>query len=284
LLLKEWGVPDVDPPRITRRRVLGAGLGLAGIAATGGVGYAVAPQHLKARLGLGADPFIPAAPEGQIRLETLHSKARGRDVGFFTAVPAGLGDGAGLPVVVILHGASATAARFRGFGFGRFLTQAVRNGATPFVLAGADGGVLRWEKDPSSEDDPQTMVHEEIPQWLASRGFDADRRALWGWSIGGYGSLRFAERYPGWARSVAVFSPAVANGDAVFADEARLAGVPLAVWCGRQDGLYPAVRDLVTALPSVPEIASFTAGAHTRFYWNDQTLAAFSFLGRHLSR
>lgn len=277
-------MPDAGPQRITRRRLLGAGLGLAGVAATGGVGYALAPQRLKARVGLGADPFIPSAPEGQVRLETIHSKARGRDVGFFTAVPAGFGDGAGLPVVVILHGASASAARFQGFGFGRFLTQAVRDGAAPFVLAGADGGLLGWEKDPKSDDDPQAMVHDEIPRWLASRGFDADRRALWGWSLGGYGSLRFAERYPTWARSVAVFSPAITDGDAVFADAARLAEVPLAVWCGRQDGFYPAVRKLVTVLPRAPEIASFTTGAHTRFYWNDQTLAAFRFLARHLSQ
>ena len=261
--------------------MLGAGLGLAGIAATGGAAYALAPQHLKARVGLGADPFIPAAPEGQVHLETIFSKARGRDVGFFTAVPAGFGDGGGLPVVVILHGASATAAQFQGFGFGRFLTQAVRDGATPFVLAGADDGVLGWEKDPNSDDDPQTMVREEIPQWLAHRGFDAGRRALWGWSLGGYGSLRFAERYPTWARSVAVFSPAIHDGDAVFTAAARLANVPLAVWCGRQDGFYPAVRSLASALPSAPEIASFTAGAHNRLYWNDHTLAAFSFLARH---
>ena len=66
--------------------------------------------------------------------------ARGQTVDLFTAVPAGYGDGAGLPVVVILHGASATAKDFQPFGLARFLTQAVRDGAEPFVLAGADGG------------------------------------------------------------------------------------------------------------------------------------------------
>lgn len=58
--------------------MLGAGLGMAGIAATGGAGYALAPQHLKARVGIGADPFIPAAPQGRVLVETVFSRARSR--------------------------------------------------------------------------------------------------------------------------------------------------------------------------------------------------------------
>ena len=50
------------------------------------------------------------------------------DLDLFTAVPAGHGEGAGLPVVVVLHGSSASAAQLRGFGLGRFVTAAVEAG------------------------------------------------------------------------------------------------------------------------------------------------------------
>src|SRR5207245_2671905 len=99
---------------------------------------------------------IPDVPLGQERLVQVASKARGRSVGFWTAVPAGLGDGHGLPVCLVLHGASATTADFSRFGLGRFLTDAVRSGVPPFVLAGADGGSTGWE--PTSGDDPQRML------------------------------------------------------------------------------------------------------------------------------
>ncbi len=270
---------------VTRRGLLLGGVGLGAAAVAGSVGWTSLPQRYKVRLGVdsGQDAYIPAAAEGQIRLETVRSAARsGKDVQLFTAVPAGHGDGAGLPVVVVLHGASATAADFQDFGLGRFLTAAVEGGAPPFVLAGADGGVLRWEPDPNSDDDPQAMVVDEVPDWLSERGFDASRRALWGWSMGGYGALRVAELYPAWCSAVAVFSPAIGADDSVFTEKERLRGLPLGIWCGTEDGFYPAVSDFVEALPTPPQVANFSAGKHTRTFWNDHTLEAFGYLAAHL--
>ncbi|WP_308167272.1 alpha/beta hydrolase-fold protein [Catellatospora tritici] len=223
--------------------------------------------------------LIPDVPLGDERLEQRDSAARGRQVDFYTAVPEGHGDGRGLPVVLVLHGASATAADFPRFGFGRFLTDAVRRGIPPFVLAGATGGRLRWE--PSGADDPRRMVAEELPAWCDQRGFDVSRIALWGWSMGGYGVLRTAEVSPTAYRAVAAFSPAVARGDSVFADAAKLAGLPVSLWCGRQDGFCPAVRELAGRIPGAK--AAYAEGAHTRRYWNTVTPAAFDFLGHTLS-
>jgi S-formylglutathione hydrolase FrmB len=126
------------------------------------------------------------------------------------------------------------------------------------------------------------MVLEEIPQWLDDRGYDADRRALWGWSMGGYGVLRMSEIDPHWARAVAAFSPAVGEGDAVFQDIDALDPTPLGIWCGTDDALFPSVQALVEALPHEPEIWSYGPGGHTRIYWNDQTLQAFEFLASYL--
>ena len=267
---------------LTRRQLLVGAATVGGVALLGAAGVAAMPGSLKNKLGLGPEAFVPDAPEGQVRLETVFSEARGQDVHLFTAVPHGFGDGAGLPVVVVLHGASTTASDFQELGLGRFLTAAVSAGTPPFVLAGADGGLSRWE--PTGDDDPQAMVVVELPEWLSERGFDAETRALWGWSMGGYGALRVAELNPGWARALALFSPAVSTGDAALSDLDELAGLPTAVWCGEQDPLYDDVRSLVADLPEQPVSVTYGPGGHSKVYWNDHTLEAFSFLGEELAR
>jgi poly(3-hydroxybutyrate) depolymerase len=266
---------------LSRRQLLTGGAGVLGVGAVGVTGWGLTPERYKTRLGLTPEAYIPDAREGRVRLERVRSRAMGRTMDLFTAVPAGHGDGAGLPVVVILHGSSASAAGFRDFGFGRFLTRAVERGAAPFVLAGTDDGPSGWLPDGSGAD-PQRMVTQELPRWLAARGFDADRRALWGWSRGGYGVLRLAEAQPSWASAAALFSPAVQLGDEVFDHLGALADLPLGVWCGRDDPFYDAVRVLVTDLPKAPDVVTYAAGAHTRRFWNDHTLAAFDWLARRL--
>lgn len=224
---------------------------------------------------------VPEAPVGDERVERRRSTARGRAVDFYTAVPAGHGDGHGLPVCVILHGASATAADYPEFGFGRFLTDAVVRGAAPFVLAGADGGPLGWE--PSGADDPARMVHDELPRWCAERGFDTQRVVAWGWSAGGYGVLRLGETYPGFGRAIAAFSPAVSPGDRVFAATDALRGTRIGSWCGLQDPLYDNVVRLSEALPEPQQAGGYADGRHTRRYWNRVTPAAFDFLAAALN-
>jgi S-formylglutathione hydrolase FrmB len=257
---------------LSRRALLGmAGLGAAGLGGAGLVGL---------RGGGGADRgpdgVIPTDPPGDERVETRRSAARDRDVSFYTAAPAGHGDGRGLPVCLVLHGASATADDFPRFGLGRFLSAAVAGGAPPFVLAGATGDRLRWR--PSGGDDPRRMVREEIPGWCAERGFDVERIAAWGWSMGGYGVLGLAEAHPGWLRAVAAFSPAVRAGDDVLSGADRLRGTPVGLWCGRSDNFYDNVRALEDALPEPPAAGGYELGGHTRGYWNRITPAAFAFL------
>jgi pimeloyl-ACP methyl ester carboxylesterase len=252
-----------------RRRVLLAG-GLAGLA-TGAGAY---------RWRADPDPVLPSAPPGDERLVRRDSVARGRPVDFWTAVPHGHGDGRGLPVCLVLHGGSKTPADFPALGLSRFLTDAVRRGAAPFVLAGATGDRLAWR--PSGADDPQRMVHEEIPAWCAERGFDARRLAAWGWSMGGYGSLLLAETFPGFVRAVAAFSPAVRAGDSVFTHAGQLHGTPVGLWCGTRDGLLDDVRELARVLPTPPAAGGWTTGRHNFSYWSTVIPAAFDFVAAHL--
>lgn len=264
----------------TRRRLLLGGGAVVAAGAAGALGWQLAPQSVKARLGLTPDPYVPDAAEGQLLLESVPSTAMGTEVELFTAVPAGYGAGGGLPVVVVMHGASASAAALRGYGLGRFVTAAVEAGAAPFVLAGTDDGPAGWVAGDGA--DPQAMVLDELPGWLAERGFQADRRVLWGWSRGGYGALALAETDPGWARAVAAFSPAVAAGDPVLDGADALADVPVGLWCGDDDPFTDAVRELADLLPTEPEVLTFADGGHTRVFWNDHTLDAFGWLASHL--
>ncbi|MGW4153539.1 hypothetical protein ACWEDF_10345 [Micromonospora chersina] len=151
---------------LTRRTLLGAAAGVAGAAVVGGL---AARQLAEPRPG--PAPAVPDAPAGDERLIRIRSGARDREVDFWTAVPEGYGDGRGLPVCLVLHGASATPRDYGRFGLARFLTDAVRRGAPPFALAGATGGRLSWRR--SGDDDPQRMVREELPTWCARRGFAA---------------------------------------------------------------------------------------------------------------
>ncbi len=224
--------------------------------------------------------MLPDDPPGDERLESRRSAARGRAVDFYTAVPAGHGHGRGLPVCLVLHGGSTTAADFPRLGLGRFLTQAVRAGAPPFVLAGATGDRLSW-RPAAGGDDPQRMVHEEIPAWCAARGFDTGRIAACGWSMGGYGSLLLAVTFPGFVRAVAAFSPAVTPGDDVFGGVAALRRTPVGLWCGRQDGYEDDVRALARELR--PAAGSFEDGRHNFAYWSTCLPAAFAFVGSALT-
>ncbi len=263
---------------------MAGGVGIAGAGVMAGV--IPGPGRVRSLLGGGLDPTvgIPAAAEGEVRLERRDSHARGRRVGFFTAVPAGSRSGAGLPVCLVLHGASATTADFRRFGLARFLTAAVQAGVPPFVLAGADGGRTFWGGD-GAGDDPQRMLREEIPAWCSERGFDVSRIGAYGWSMGGHGTLALGQSkavFPA-IRAVAALSPAISTGDDVFSNVAQLANVAVGLWCGLSDPLLPAVQQLAMAMKPGPRVASWSSGAHTRVFWNHVTPAAFTLIGQSLA-
>jgi hypothetical protein len=255
-----------------RRRTLfnAAIVGVAGlgVAAVGGLSSAQTTE--------------PEAVAGDERLERKESVTRGRAVDFYTAVPAGHGDGKGLPVCLVMHGAGSRPKDFRRLGFGRALTRAVEKGSPPFVLAGADGGRRGWR--PHDGDDPQRMVYEEIPNWCAERGFDIGRLAVWGWSMGGAGGLRLAETFRGFAKAVAAFSPAVERGDDVFNGIDRLRTQPVGLWCGLDDRLLKNVQALQLALPLPPIAGGYAEGGHDMDYWKSVVPQAFQFVGGMLTR
>ena len=283
-------VDDEEPQGrrlITRRRLLVAG-GVMGVGAVGAAVVVKRSQRIEIpgrirRLWEGDGPTanIPDAGAGEVSYEVRASEARGRDVGFFTAVPDGYGDGDGLPVCLVLHGASARADDFEGFGLPNFLTAVVDAGAPPFVLVGADGGPNRWQA--VGDDDPQRMLREEVPAWCEERGWDTSRMAAHGWSMGGYGALLAAALEPDWLRSVAVLSPALGGGQ-LAPLVGDLDGDRLALWCGTSDSAYDGAAAFADAVPGGPAFVEFTPeGRHTREYWNSVTEPALAFVAESLA-
>jgi enterochelin esterase-like enzyme len=170
-----------------------------------------------------------------------------------------------------------------------FVARAVRKGdVPPFALASVDGGESYWHPRASGEDRMSMLMHEFVPM-CADRwqlGETRARRAIMGWSMGGYGAIVMAERYPEDFCAVAAASPAIwtsytamlrGPGDAfdsaaqfatydVIAHASVLAQTPVRVDCGLQDGFYPYVQAFVGALPSRPA-GEFIDGRHDGAFW-----------------
>jgi pimeloyl-ACP methyl ester carboxylesterase len=122
-----------------------------------------------------------------------------------------------------------------------------------------------------------------------------------GISMGGYGALLLAEKYPDLFRAVAAISPAVwttyaqarsANGgayasatdfatDDVVTHASSLAGTPVRVASGLDDPFHPGVVALARALPN-SAVVELSQGCHTGSFFTAQEPPSLAFLGAHL--
>jgi pimeloyl-ACP methyl ester carboxylesterase len=144
-------------------------------------------------------------------------------------------------------------------------------------------------------------VTEEFIPLLATRGLETARVALLGWSMGGYGALYLAGRL-GRDRTAAAIaeSPAIWHSSgqsavgafddaadftrhAIFARLGGLAGVPLRIDCGADDGFAPITRELRAALSPTPA-GGIEPGGHDDTYWRNQAPAQLRFAGSCLAR
>lgn len=222
-------------------------------------------------------------------IQRMRSAARGKDVDLVLVTPEGVA-AAGLPVVLALHGRGANARTFLDLGLPAVLTEAVRSGVPPFAVAAVDGDHYWVATDPA--DDPQKMLTDELPGWLAQVDLKPPSAAF-GISMGGFGALRYA-RDRG-LKAVATASAAlfVSWGDAkarkVFRDEtqwrdhepllhtAALRATPTGIWCGTSDPFITAARKYRQA--ATPEVVELSAGAHTEKYWTRVLPEILTFTG-----
>jgi pimeloyl-ACP methyl ester carboxylesterase len=168
------------------------------------------------------------------------------------------------------------------------------------AMAAADGGPGYWNPHPG--DDPMAMVIDELIPLCQRRGLGRGAIGTVGISMGGYGALLLAEKYPGLIRAVAAIGPAIwtsyrqarAVNPGAYASAAAFAGadavtharalatVAVRVACGASDPFYPGVRALARALPP-GAVIELSPGCHSSPFFTAQEPPSLAFLGRHLT-
>jgi len=311
--------PNGPGSRWSRRRVLTLGLAPVAVLAGAGAGGAelvsrgVLPgrsllEELDGTCSVPAPP-LDFAPPGLSADGTFYSAARRRTVGYTIAYPPGHRRGDELPLVVVLHGYGGNHANALA-GMSPAQAVALKSGGrpgsamarSPMALVTVDGGGGYWNPHPG--DDPMAMVvHELIPRCQRlGLGRPPRHVAVMGISMGGYGALLLAERYPAVFAAVAAVSPAVwtsypqarrANpgafasaaafaADDVIAHAAALGRRPVRIASAYGDPFYPGVRTLARALPA-GAVAVFGPGSHDGSFFAAQEPPSLAFLASHLA-
>jgi S-formylglutathione hydrolase FrmB len=302
---------------LSRREVLGAGIGLAAAAASGYglVEAGLLPGRYRLAEALGQCGAMPPPPTGPLPVRedvTFQSAYRGRAVRMVTLIPASAssaataGERPALGVVVALHGLGGDALAAADL-YGPAMARA---GITRFAVVAADGGDTYWHKRADGDDPLGMIVHEVLPR-AAARGLATGRIGIAGYSMGGYGALLLAERLgarpaagPA-ATAVAAASPAIfaSYHDATAADPgafaspaefaandvltrlAALRGVPAWVACGSTDP-FEAVTQVLRArlrrLTGRPVAGGIESGCHDDAFWARSAPSGLDFLGSYL--
>ncbi len=298
--------------RVSRRRLLGWGAGVIAVAGAAAVGielvdHGVLPgktelDHLDGACSV-ANGRLVFSTLGPSTSGTFLSRARGRNVGYTLAYPPGHGPGSQLPLVVVLHGYGADHTNpLASMTLVQACALQMDGGPLPpMALISVDGGGGYWNPHPG--DDPMAMVFDEVIPMCQERGLGHGPHSIgtMGISMGGYGALLFAEKYPQTISAVAAISPAVwtsygqaraANAgayasaedfaaDDVVTHAAHLEGVAVRVAAGSSDPFRPGVDALVEKLPP-GAVVEISRGCHTGPFFSSQEGPSLMFLGNHL--
>lgn len=225
-------------------------------------------------------------------------------MGYTIAWPPGHPVGAALPLVVMLHGEGGNHSNaLTGLRPSEAVAIEVDGQPIPPVaLATVDGGSGYWNPHPG--DNPMGMVMDElIPMCQQLRlGLGHRKVGTMGISMGGYGALLFAEKYPQAIGAVAAISPAIwtsyaeaesVNGGAYSsaaafaADDAvthagKLADTPVRIASGFDDPFHPGVVALADRIPQ-SAVVEFSKGCHTGGFFEAQEPPSLKFLAHHLT-
>ncbi len=300
--------------RWSRRRILAWGVGsaaaLVGAGALGVelVSHGVLPgqqalDRIEGKCSVGS-PRLRFSGPGTSRSGSFYSTARRRSVGYTIAWPPGYGPGSTIPLVVVLHGEGANHADALS---GMTLTQAVSlevdgKPLEPMAMVTVDGGTGYW--NPHPRDDPMAMVIDELIPMCQHIGPGRQGRSsigTMGISMGGYGALLLAEKFPSLIGAVAAISPAIwtsydqasAVNDAAYASAATFAAndailhagalskTSVRIASGVDDPFHPGIVSLARVLPPSATVV-LSQGCHTGEFFTAQEPLALQFLGHHL--
>ena len=251
-------------------------------------------------------PALAYSPLGPSFSGTFYSAARRRTVGYTIAYPPRHHPGDELPLVVMLHGYGGSHADALA-GMSPAQGLALKAGGrplAPMAMVTVDGGDGYWNPHPG--DNPMAMVIDELIPRCQRLGLGRPPRriAALGISMGGYGALLFAEKYPHLIAAVAAISPAIwtsyaqarqanpaayASAAAFAANDAvthaaALGRRPVRIASGYGDPFYPG-RPGARARPSAPGLAvvDFGPGCHDGSFFAAQEPPSLAFLASHLA-
>jgi enterochelin esterase-like enzyme len=302
---------DPDQKKWSRRRLVALGLGgvvIAGVSGIELVAHQVLPgkgylDQLDGACSVSSPPLTFAAL-GRSISGTFYSHARNRRVGYTIAYPPNHPAGSPLPLIVMLHGFGANhATALSKMSPAQAMALHVNGELLPsMAMVTVDGGGGYWNPHPG--DNPMAMVISEVIPMCQRLGLGSPphRIGTMGVSMGGYGALLLAEKYPHLISAVAAISPAIwtsygqaqnANPGAYasekdFADDdavthaSALVGVPVRVASGESDPFHPGVVALAEALPK-GAVVEFSKGCHTGAFFTEQEPPSLAFLSQHLS-
>lgn len=289
--------------KVTRRVFLTAGvsvLAVGGLAEAVNAGLLPGRNTMYSALGLDGPPTTVPKVAGVpvVSGSFVSAKRKGIKTGWSVAAPAGERD---LPLVVALHGYHGNHRSLFGaeVGLDRFLAEHIAKGGKPIAIASIDGGNRYWHPR-ADGDDPAGMVMDEFLPRLQAMGIDVGRLAFTGYSMGGYGALRFGWKLgPERVKAVSALSPALwttaqAAARVAFDSPADYAAndlfgrqgalhVPVRIDCGTGDSFERAVRTYVAGFPKRPA-GGFETGGHDMSYWRRLAPAHIAFLTDALYR
>jgi pimeloyl-ACP methyl ester carboxylesterase len=295
----------------TRRQVLGVGgAGLAAVVAAGAGGLELvsrgvlpgqqALDRLDGACSVTSPPMIFSA-SGPSVSGRFFSRARRRDVGYTVAYPPGYRPGSRLPLIIALHPFGPDHRHVLS-GMSPPQALALHVAGTPLppmAMAMADGGGGYWNPHPG--DDPMAMVIDELIPLCQRMGLGRHAIGTMGISMGGYGAILLAEKYPRLIAAVAAISPAIwtsypqaraANAGAyasaaaftaadVVTHAAALDGVPVRVACGLRDPFRPGAQAFAQAARGA--VVDISQGCHSGPFFTAQEPPSLAFLARHLT-
>ena len=300
------GRSNVGRSIVGRRGLLAyAGLTALGAMAAGcgsnGSSSAASQKAPRARPAAGRDTAVT-------RIEYAYSECRQTTVQLFFAYPSGVQDTQGLPVVLYLHGRDGVRPTPVPFGTLAALEKAYSGGRIPqFAFVGVDGGFNPYWQDGSANGDLLSMLTEEVPGWLRSRGFGDEQGlpfAAGGLSTGGFGALNYAierERAGLPLSGLSLLSPALPvtwehmREKGAFATEQQwqqydpvqrvgeLGDVPMGVWIGEADYFLEGTQRLVAEHPNTP-IFETVPGGHEPAVFDSVGDGTVDFLGGTVPR
>jgi S-formylglutathione hydrolase FrmB len=244
---------------------------------------------------------LALAKTGPSIFGSFFSHARQQAVGYTIGYPPEHRPRMELPLVVMLHGEGGnhTDALAAMSPAQAVALQIDGRPLAPMAMVTVDGGTGYWNPHPG--DNPMAMVIDELIPMCRAQGLGRQRIGTMGISMGGYGAILLAEKYPHLIDAVAAISPAIwtsysqAKGvnpvayastedfsaNDVVTHASALVGIPVRVASGYSYPFHPGVQALADALPRA-SVVVLSGGCHTGPFFIEQEPRWLAFLSAHL--